>query len=123
MKSDKKARLERAGWVIGDATIAAPQPKSGFSANAQAKVAAAAIVASLNGAPIPDPIWMNTCYSLISPTWGITVAGVYRVIDGKLAEVPGSGGVSALGAPPSVRALEAAYAESWYTNIVQDIGG
>jgi sulfide dehydrogenase [flavocytochrome c] flavoprotein subunit len=110
-------------YVIGDATIAAPQPKSGFTANAQAKAAAAALVASLRGLPAPDPIWMNTCYSLLSPTWGITVAGVYRVIDGKLGEVPGSGGVSPKDAPPAFRALEAAYAESWYTNIVRDIWG
>src|SRR5690625_1253684 len=38
-------------YVVGDATIASPMPKSGFSANTQAKVAAAAIVNSLAGKP------------------------------------------------------------------------
>jgi sulfide dehydrogenase [flavocytochrome c] flavoprotein subunit len=108
-------------YVIGDATIAAPQPKSGFAANSQAKVAAAALVASLKGEEPQDPIWLNTCYSLLAPDYGITVAGVYRVIDGKLAEVPGSGGVSPKGASPGFRALEAAYAEDWYANLSQDV--
>jgi sulfide dehydrogenase [flavocytochrome c] flavoprotein subunit len=107
-------------YVIGDATIAAPEPKSGFTANSQAKVAAAALVASLRGEEPPDPLWFNTCYSLVAPDYGISVAGVYRVIDGKLAEVPGSGGVSPKGAPARVRALEATYAQAWYTNISQD---
>jgi sulfide dehydrogenase [flavocytochrome c] flavoprotein subunit len=110
-------------YVVGDATSAAPQPKSGFSANSQAKVAAAAIVAALKGQPAPDPIWMNTCYSLLSPDYGITVAGVYRVINGKIADVPGSGGISPKGASAMFRGLEAAYAESWYANITQDIWG
>jgi len=110
-------------YVIGDATIATPQPKSGFTANAQAKVAAAALVASLRGLEPPDPLWMNTCYSLLAPDWAITVAGVYRVIDGKLAEVPGSGGVSPKAAPATFRALEATYASSWYANITQDVWG
>lgn len=109
--------------VIGDASIAAPHPKSGFVANAQAKVAAAAIVAALKGLPAPDPIWLNTCYSLLSPTYGITVAGVYRVKDDKLVEVPNSGGVSPKGASADFRAREAAYASSWYANISQDIWG
>ncbi|CUW39798.1 putative Sulfide dehydrogenase [flavocytochrome c] flavoprotein chain [Magnetospirillum sp. XM-1] len=110
-------------YVVGDATNAAPQPKSGFSANSQAKVAAAAIVAALRGQPAPDPIWMNTCYSLLSPDYGITVAGVYRVINGKIADVPGSGGISPKGASAMFRGLEASYAESWYANITQDIWG
>ncbi len=108
-------------YVIGDATIAAPEPKSGFIANSQAKVAAAALVAALRGLEPADPLWINTCYSLVSPDYGISVAGVYRVIDGKLAEVPGSGGVSPKGAPAGFRALEATYAEAWYANITQDV--
>src|SRR5690606_14144319 len=54
-------------YVVGDATIASPMPKSGFSANAQAKVAAAAIVSSLAGNPPAIASFANTCYSLIAP--------------------------------------------------------
>lgn len=47
--------------VVGDATVAAPMPKSGFSANAQAKVAAAAIVNALAGKPAAQAYFANTC--------------------------------------------------------------
>jgi sulfide dehydrogenase [flavocytochrome c] flavoprotein chain len=110
-------------YVVGDATVAAPMPKSGFCANAQAKVAAAAIVASLAGHVAPDAVWANTCYSLISPDYGISVAGVYRVIDGAIAEVPGSGGVSPREASAEFRRREAAHALGWYNAICQDTWG
>ncbi|TVR50504.1 MAG: cytochrome C [Puniceicoccaceae bacterium] len=110
-------------YVIGDATQAAPMPKSGFVANTQAKITARAIAADLAGKAPPDPKWANTCYSLIAPGWGITVAGVYDVHDGNLREVPDSGGVSPLGADRSFRAREATYAEAWYAGIAHDTWG
>ena len=42
-------------YVVGDATIAGAMPKSGFSANTQAKVCALAIVKSLAGQSPPNP--------------------------------------------------------------------
>nr|WP_232230295.1 NAD(P)/FAD-dependent oxidoreductase [Halomonas sp. 1513] len=110
-------------FVVGDATVAAPMPKSGFCANAQAKVAAAAIVAALRGDSAPEPYWSNTCYSLIGPEYGISVAGVYRVMDGAIAEVEGSGGLSPSDASPEIRQMEAEYAVGWYNAICQDTWG
>ena len=110
-------------YVIGDASEAAPMPKSGFCANAQGKVVAFAIAASLAGDPAPEPVWANTCYSVLSPDYGITVAGVYRVIEGKIAEVPGSGGVSPREADAGFRRREARYASAWYQAICQDTWG
>ncbi|MCC5870551.1 MAG: FAD-dependent oxidoreductase [Gammaproteobacteria bacterium] len=110
-------------YVIGDATEAAPMPKSGFCANAQGKVAAFAVAASLAGDPAPEPVWANTCYSVLGPDYGITVAGVYRVIDGRIAEVPGSGGVSPREADAGFRRREARYASAWYQSICQDTWG
>lgn len=109
--------------VIGDAAIAAPMPKSGFSANTQGKVAAAAIVAALGGDATPDPVWVNTCYSLVGPDYGISVAGVYRAVDGKVISVEGSGGVSPAEADASFRKREAHYTLGWYAAITQDIWG
>lgn len=109
--------------VVGDATVATPMPKSGFCANAQAKVVAAAIAAALEGRDAPDPYWANTCYSLIGPEYGISVAGVYRVQDGVIASVEGSGGLSPMDAPEATRALEAEYAVGWYNAICQDTWG
>lgn len=109
--------------VVGDATIASPMPKSGFCANAQAKVAAAAIVASLAGRSAPAASFANTCYSLIGPDYGISVAGVYRAEGDAITEVPDSGGVSPLDADAGFRAAEARYAASWYAAISADIWG
>lgn len=110
-------------YALGDATIAAPMPKSAFVANTQAKLAAAAIVAELTGRVPPVASYANTCYSLLAPGYGISVAGVYRAEQGGITEVPGSGGVSPANADAAFRAAEAAYGESWYAAISADIWG
>ena len=109
--------------VLGDATIASPMPKSGFAANTQAKVAVAAILAELAGQPLPQASYANTCYSLIGPGYGISVAGVYRAEGDAIVEIPDSGGVSPLDAPAVFRAAEARYGEGWYASICRDIWG
>ena len=108
-------------YVVGDATVAAPMPKSGFSARAQAKVAAAAIVNALAGQEAAQPSFANTCYSLIGPDYGISVAHLYKLEDGKLAEA--SGGVSPKEANAAFRKLEAEYGEAWYNAIALDAWG
>ncbi len=109
--------------IIGDAALANPMPKSAFSANNQAKVCAAAIVARLWGEPVAQPALMNTCYSLVAPDYGISISAVYAVENDTIQVVPGSSGTSPLDAPETTRALEAAYARSWYTNITADTFG
>jgi sulfide dehydrogenase [flavocytochrome c] flavoprotein chain len=109
--------------IIGDAAIANPMPKSAFSANNQAKTCAAAIVALLRGQEVPTPALMNTCYSLVAPDYGISIAAVYRVVDEKIATIDGSSGVSPLDAPAETRTAEAEYAKSWYSNITADTFG
>ncbi|WP_196257830.1 NAD(P)/FAD-dependent oxidoreductase [Pelagibacterium limicola] len=108
--------------VIGDASVAAPMPKSGFSANAQGKVAAAAIVAAFAGEEPSEPSWANTCYSLIGPEYGISVANVYKVVDGEVVVADG-GGVSPADADAEFRRREAVYAEGWYDAIANDTWG
>ena len=108
-------------YVLGDATIAAPMPKSGFAANTQGKVAAAAIAAELTGQPLPTAAYANTCYSLIGNDYGISVAGVYKALEGKLIEVPNSGGVSPMDGNAAFRKAEADYGSAWYRAISADI--
>jgi NADPH-dependent 2,4-dienoyl-CoA reductase/sulfur reductase-like enzyme len=107
--------------LVGDAIIAGGMPKSAFSANAQAKVCAAAIVRLLNGEPPAEPRLINTCYSLVAPDYGISVAGVYRPVNGILTDVPASGGVSPPDAPRSFRAQEALYAAGWFNTITAEV--
>lgn len=118
-----ESRLVPGVHVIGDAAIAGAMPKSAFAANAQARVCAAAIAALLRGQPVQAPKLLNTCYSLVAPGYGISVAGVYQPGEGLLRDVPGAGGTSPLDAPASVRQAEAAYAEDWFATITTDAFG
>ena len=109
--------------VIGDAAIAGAMPKSAFAANAQAKVYAAALVALLADSTPAMPKLINTCYSLVAPDCGISIAGVYQPANGQLVEVPGSGGVSPLDAPAAIRAAEASIADGWFRTITAETFG
>jgi sulfide dehydrogenase [flavocytochrome c] flavoprotein subunit len=109
--------------VIGDAAIAGAMPKSAFAANSQAKTCAAAVARLLTGAVPSTPKLINTCYSLVAPDYGISVAGVYQPSGGQLVDVPGSGGVSPADAPRATRAAEAAYAEAWFRTITGEVFG
>ena len=109
--------------VLGDASIAKGMPKSGYSANSQAKVCAAAIVAMLNGQEVGVPAYVNTCYSIIGKDYGISVAAVYQLAaDGsKITSV--SGGLTPGDASEEHLKREVAFAHSWFNNITNDIFG
>lgn len=113
--------------VIGDATVAAPMPKSGFAASSQGKQAVAAAAALLAGRPVPDAIYFNTCYSHVGEDYGISIVGVYRARGGRLIEVEGSGGISPRSATMSAerrvehRRLEAIYADGWFESITKEM--
>jgi hypothetical protein len=70
-----------------------------------------------------QPKLINTCYSLVAPDYGISIAGVYQPHDGLLAELEGAGGISPLDAARDVRKLEAAYAEDWFRTITSEVFG
>ena len=115
-----ESTLHKDVHVIGDSCIAGAMPKSGYAANSQGKVCAAAIVAAVNAVEMPEPSYVNTCYSIIAPEYGISVAAVYGLTDGKIAAVPGAGGLSPADASPRLRANEAQNARSWFRNIMSD---
>ncbi|MGQ0545446.1 MAG: NAD(P)/FAD-dependent oxidoreductase [Betaproteobacteria bacterium] len=84
--------------VLGDATLSAPgMPKSASMANNHAKIAAAAVVAMLNGRSPAAVKIINTCYSFVSEKEAIRVSSVHEWQDGQSTLVPvkGAGGVSA----------------------------
>jgi sulfide dehydrogenase [flavocytochrome c] flavoprotein chain len=74
------------------------------------------------GSPLP-PKLINTCYSLVAPDYGISVAGVYHPVDGQLVDVAGAGGTSPLDAPAATRALEAGLADAWFRTITGEVFG
>ena len=110
--------------IVGDAAIQSPLPKSGYAANSEAKVVAAAVVNLLNGKEPGTPSWVNTCYSVVAPEDGISVAMVYKLgEDGKVMKVQGSGGLTPMDSSAEERAREVQYAYSWFNNITKDIFG
>ncbi len=117
-----ESKVHKHIYVIGDACVAGKMPKSGFAANSQGKVCAAAIITSLTGTTMPDPSYVNTCYSLVAPDYGISVAAVYRYNENKGIYKSG-GGVSPLDVDNSYRAQEARYAKGWYDSITKDSFG
>ena len=112
--------------IVGDSSVSSPMPKSGYAANSQAKVCAFAVVALLNGDKPGHPTYVNTCYSFISKHEAISVAMVYDYKDGKIVKVDGSGGLTSKEVDAKhlkMRAREAEYAHSWWSNIVDDSWG
>jgi len=109
--------------VIGDSSVAKGMPKSGYAANSQGKAAAAAIVAMLNGHEVGSPSYVNTCYSIISKDWGISVAAVYRLAEdgSKITKV--SGGLTPKDASAAAHKRAALNTYSWFNNITNDIFG
>ena len=116
-----ESRLVPGIHVIGDAAVAGAMPKSAFAANAQAKVCALAVAQLLDGMTPGEPRLVNTCYSLVAPGYGISIAGVYRPMNGLLTDIDGAGGTSPVDAPPRTRALEAEYANAWFETLTTDI--
>ena len=118
-----ESRLQPGIHVIGDAAIANAMPKSAFAANAQAKLCAVQVARLLRGESPAATKLINTCYSLISPDYGISVAGVYRPAPDVWSEVEGAGGISDLDAPMETRRLEAVYARQWFSNLTTQVFG
>ena len=75
----------RTSIVVGDACIPGDMPKSAFSANSQAKVAAMMIRGELAKARTFPARYTNTCWSLIETDDTVKVGGRYEPKDGKIA--------------------------------------
>ncbi len=111
-----ESTLQKNIHVIGDASIAGAMPKSGYSANNQAKVCAQNIVNLMNERPVVGLSGINTCYSYLNDKEAVSVAAVYTVKDGAIISVPNSGGVS-----PDLSEVEGEYAKSWMRNILVEM--
>ena len=118
-----ESKLQPGMHVIGDAAVMGAMPKSAFAANAQAKACADAVVRLLAGDKPIEPRLINTCYSIVQPDYGISVAGVYRPQKDLFVDIEGAGGVSPLEAPATTRAMEAQLAHGWYKTITTETFG
>ena len=100
--------------VLGDAAIANAMPKSAFSAQAQARLAAIQITRYFKGmAPVSTKL-INTCYSFLAPDYAVSIADVYAASGDRWQAVEGAGGVSAPDAHGDTRRAEADAAYRWF---------
>lgn len=116
-----QSRIDENIHVLGDACSQGDMPKSGFSANSQAKVAAMAVRGALTDSRVFPAKFSNTCWSLIDTDDGVKVGATYAATDEKIAKVDGF--ISKTGEDSALR--KATYEESlgWYAGITSDMFG
>ncbi|MGX9350877.1 FCSD flavin-binding domain-containing protein [Shimia sp. W99] len=116
-----QSRADENIHVLGDASSQGDMPKSGFSANSQAKVAAMAIRGALTGSKVFPAKFSNTCWSLIDTDDGVKVGATYEATDEKIAKVDGF--ISATGESAELRARTFEESVGWYAGITSDMFG
>jgi len=105
--------------VLGDSSQQGDMPKSGFSANSQAKVCANAVRGALTGSRVFPAKFSNTCWSLIDTDDGVKVGATYEATDEKIAQVDGF--ISSTGEDSATRKATYEESEGWYSGIVADM--
>jgi sulfide dehydrogenase [flavocytochrome c] flavoprotein subunit len=119
--SDFRSTIDPAIHVIGDAAIAGEMPKSAFSANSQARRAAATIVSELLGRPLAPTELANTCWSMLEAGDSVKIGARYAVTDGKLTAVDPF--ISALDESASTRRETFDDSLRWYDRAIADMFG
>ncbi len=116
-----KAKADANVYVLGDSSAQGDMPKSAFSANSQAKVAAMSVRGELLASKVFPAKYSNTCWSLIAPDDGVKVGASYQPTPEKIASVESF--ISQTGEDAALR--KATYEESlgWYAGITSDIFG
>ena len=118
---DMRSKMDDNVFVLGDASAQGDMPKSGFSANSQAKVVANVIRGELTGSRIFPARYSNTCWSLIATNDGVKVGANYEPTEEKIASV--SSFISQTGEDGELRRQTYEESIGWYNGIVADIFG
>lgn len=116
-----QSRIDENIHVLGDASAQGDMPKSGFSANSQAKVAAMAVRGALTGSKVFPAKFSNTCWSLIGTNDGVKVGATYEATDEKIAKVDGF--ISKTGESAELRERTFEESVGWYSGITSDMFG
>ena len=114
-----QSRADENIYVLGDASVASAMPKSGFSANSQAKVAANHIRGALTDSKVYEARFSNTCWSLVATDDGVKVGANYKAGEEKIEVVDKF--ISKNDEDAGTR--KATYEESlgWYSGITNDM--
>lgn len=119
--ADMSTKADPDVYVLGDASQQGDMPKSGFSANSQAKVCANAIRGALTGSKVFPAKFSNTCWSLIDTNDGVKVGATYKATPEKITKVDGF--ISKTGESSTVRKATYEESEGWYSGITADMFG
>jgi len=119
--ADMSTKADADIHVLGDAASQGDMPKSGYSANSQAKVCANAVRGALTGSRVFPAKFANTCWSLIDTNDGVKVGATYEATDEKIAKVDGF--ISATGESAELRKATYEESEGWYAGITADMFG
>lgn len=119
--ADMSSKIDANIHVLGDASQQGDMPKSGFSANSQAKVAAMAIRGALTGSKVFPAKFSNTCWSLISTDDGVKVGANYEATAEKIAKTEGF--ISKTGEGLALRKQTYEESVGWYAGITSDMFG
>lgn len=106
-------------FILGDASIAGDMPKSGFSANSQAKVAALMIRGELTKSRTFPARYANTCWSLVAPDDTVKVGGRYEPKPDKITAAETF--LSKLDETPEHRKQVQSENIGWYAGITADM--
>ena len=119
--ADMSTKADPDIYVLGDAASQGDMPKSGFSANSQAKVCANAVRGALTGSKVFPARFSNTCWSLIETDDGVKVGATYEATPEKIARVDGF--ISQVGESADIRKATYVESEGWYAGITADMFG
>lgn len=108
-------------FILGDACIAGAMPKSGFSANSQAKIASMHVLGDLINRKTFPARYANTCWSMIGTNDGVKVGASYESVDGEIAST--STFISQAGEDSDTRQTTFEESLNWYDSITKDIFG
>jgi sulfide dehydrogenase [flavocytochrome c] flavoprotein subunit len=116
-----RSKMDANVFVVGDACIPGDMPKSAFSANSQAKVAAMTIRSELTKSRAFPARYANTCWSLIAPDDDVKVGGSYEPGDGRIKQATTF--VSQRGESADIRKQNYKESIDWYAGIVGEVFG
>ena len=121
LPASMQSRIDPNIYVLGDASAQGDMPKSGYSANSQAKVAAMVVRGELTGSQVFPARFSNTCWSLIATEDGVKVGAAYEPTEEKIASV--SSFISQTGEDAALRRQTYEESLGWYAGITSDMFG
>lgn len=121
MPDSMRSRMDESIFILGDSALQGDMPKSGFSANSQAKVTANVIRGELTGSRIFPARYANTCWSLLGTDDGVKVGASYEPADDKISTV--SSFISQPGEDADTRRQTFLESLGWYEGITTDMFG